>query len=267
MRTRFIALLILSAAATLSSLGMAQEQAPSFEVASVKRNTDPVLTVSGVEPKAGGRLSAKAATLKQLIANAYHLRDQQISGGTAWMDSERYDIEASAGKAIAWEPGLREMLQKLLADRFQLRVHMETRDRPVYEMTVAKGGPKLKRMQGECTPRSDGLCGGYATRIGIIAGQKASMAQLAEALSAILDRPVSDKTGVDGLFDDVKLEWVPDETQYQSWGAEAYKRAASDPSGASLFSAIQEQLGLKLTSAKGPVEFLVIDHAEKPTEN
>ena len=265
MRTGVFVLLIVTL--MLSSLATAQEQGSSFEVASVKRNTEAVLTVSGVQPEAGGRLSAKAATLKQLIASAYRLRAQQIVGGPSWIDSERYDIEATAGSPVGWDTGLRQMLQTLLADRFQLRVHMESRELPVYEMTIAKGGPKLKKMEGECTPLPNGFCGGYATRIGLITGQKASMAQLAETLWGILDRPVLDKTGLDGLFDDVKLEWAPDETQYQSWGAEAYKRPVSDASGASLFSAMEEQLGLKLTSAKGPVEVLRIEHAEKPTEN
>jgi uncharacterized protein (TIGR03435 family) len=159
------------------------------------------------------------------------------------------------------------MLQGLLSDRFQLRVHREPKEMPVYLLSVAKGGPKLEKMTDECTPRPNGFCGGYTSRIGLIAGEKASMAQLADALSAILNHPVLDQTGLSGLFSDVKLEWVPDETQYESWGPQAYKRAVSDPSGASLFTAIQEQLGLKLESAKGSVEVLVIDSAEKPTEN
>jgi uncharacterized protein (TIGR03435 family) len=93
------------------------------------------------------------------------------------------------------------------------------------------------------------------------------MPQLADALSAIMDRPVIDRTGLSGMFNDVKLEWVPDETQYATWGVGAYKRLASDPSGPSLFTGIQEQLGLRLDSTKGSVEVLVIDSAEKPTEN
>ncbi|MGH9575506.1 MAG: TIGR03435 family protein [Candidatus Acidiferrales bacterium] len=244
-----------------------RSQNPSFEVASVKRNTDSVLTISGVEPEAGGRLSARAVTLRQLIAEAYQIRESLILGGASWSDSERYDIEAKAADPVGWNSGIRQMLQALLSDRFQLRVHWEPKEMPVYLLSVAKGGAKLEKMRNECTPGPNGFCGGYTNRIGLITGEKASMTQLADTLSAILDHPVLDQTGLSGLFDDIKLEWVPDETQYESWGPQAYKRAVSDPSGASLFTAIQEQLGLKLESGKRSVKVLVIDSAEKPTEN
>lgn len=263
-----------AAIVTLAALGLAlflpgilRSQSPSFEVASVKRNTDTVFIISGVQPEAGGRLSAKAATLRQLIASAYQIRESLILGGPSWGDSERYDIEAKAGDPVGWDSGLRQMLQNLLSDRFQLRVHRESKEMPVYLLTVTKGGPKLKKLEEECTPGPNGFCGGYTNRVGLITGQKASMGQLADTLSAILDRPVLDQTGLGGLFNDIKLEWVPDETQYASWGPAAYKRAVSDPSAASLFTAIQEQLGLKIESGKGSVEVLVIDSAEKPTEN
>lgn len=265
MRTIILALLILVFALFLPATPHAQN--PSFEVASVKRNTDRILTISGVQPEAGGRLSAKATTLKQLIASAYQIRDQLIVGGPSWIDSERYDIEAKAADPVGWDAGLRQMLQTLLADRFQLRVSRVPKEMPVYALTVAKGGPKLKKMEGDCTPRPDGNCGGYATRIGIIAGDKASMPQLADTLSAILDRPVVDQTNLTGLYDGVKLEWVPDESQYGTWGPQAYKRSVSDPTGASLFTAIQEQLGLKLESTKSSVEVLEVVAAERPTEN
>jgi uncharacterized protein (TIGR03435 family) len=247
--------------------GIPRAQNSSFEVASVKRNTDRMLTISGIDPEAGGRLSAKAVTLRQLIASAYQIRDSLIVGGPAWGDSERYDIVAKASDPVGWDSGMRQMLQALLSDRFQLRVHREPKEMPVYLLSVAKGGPKLRKMEEACTPGPNGLCGGYTTRIGIITGQKASMAQFADTLSAILDHPVLDQTHLDGLFNDVKLEWAPDETQFETWGPQAYKRAVSDPSDASLFSAIQEQLGLKLESSKGSVEVLVIDSAERPSED
>jgi uncharacterized protein (TIGR03435 family) len=247
--------------------GVLGAQSPAFEVASVKRNTESVLTISGVQPEAGGRVSAEAATLRQLIASAYQVRDSLIFGGPSWTASDRYDIEAKAADPVDWDSGLRQMLQALLSDRFQLRVHREKREMPVYLLSVAKGGSKLRKMQEACTPGPNGFCGGFVTRIGLITGEKASLAQLADTLSVILDHPVLDQTGLEGLFNDVKLEWVPDETQYGTWGPQAYKRSVSDPSGASLFTAMQEQLGLKLESGKGAVEVLVIDAAEKPSEN
>jgi uncharacterized protein (TIGR03435 family) len=255
------ALLVFCLAATVPA------QKPSFEVASVKRNADRILTVTGVQPEAGGRITAKAATLKQLVVSAYQVKEREIFGGPPWMDSERYDIEAKAASDIGLDAGLRQMLQELLSDRFRLRVHPELREMPVYTLTIAKGGAKLKKLDEECKPGPNGLCGGYVTRIGVITGQRASMRQLADALSAIMDRPVIDKTGLEGVFNDLKLNWVPDETQFNTWGVGAYKRLVSDPSGPSLFTAIQEQLGLKLDSAKGSVEVLIVDAAEKPAEN
>jgi len=165
----------------------------------VKRNTDRILTVSGVQPGPGGTLSAKATTLKDLIISAYQIKQREIFGGPAWIESERYDIEAKASEPVGWDSGLRPMLKTLLADKFQLRVHTESREMPVYTLTVAKSGAKLKRLEEECTPGADGHCGGYVTRIGQITGQKVSMAQLADTLSAIMDRPVIDKTSLVGF--------------------------------------------------------------------
>jgi uncharacterized protein (TIGR03435 family) len=150
------------------------------------------------------------------------------------------------------------MLQTLLAERFQLRVHTELRELPIYVLTIARGGEKLKKLEEQCTPGPNGFCGGYVTRVGQITGQKASMTQLADTLSAIMDRPVIDKTGLMALFNDVRLEWTPDETQYKTWGTGAYARPVSDSSGPSIFTAVQEQLGLKLESTRATVEVLVI---------
>lgn len=253
--------------ASVVVLAQTSQQKLSFEVASVKRNTDRILSVSGVQPAAGGRLFAKATTLKQLIVSAYQIKEREIVGGPAWIDSERYDIEAKAGDPVGWDSGLRPMLKTLLADRFQLRAHTSLRDMPVYVLRIAKSGTKLKKLEEECTPGPDGFCGEYVTRIGQITGQKVSMAQMAETLSSIMDRPVIDKTGLAGLYNDVKLNWVPDETQFNTWGVGAYKRLVSDPSGPSLFAALQEQLGLKLDSTVGSVEVLLIDSAQKPTDD
>jgi uncharacterized protein (TIGR03435 family) len=256
-----IVAIVLISAVTIP-LAHAQSARPAFEVASLKRNMDQVLTVSGVLPSEGGRVSAKAATLKQLIQSAYQIKAREIEGGLAWMDSERYDIEAKAANNVAWD-SLRPMLQTLLVDRFQLRIHTEERDKPVYVL-MTRGPLKLTKSEAVCEPT--GACG-FVTKIGQLTARQGSFAQLAEALSAIMDRPVIDKTNVPGLFKDVKLEWVPDEAQYASWGTGAYKRIASDPLGPSIFTAIQEQLGLKLESARGPVEVLVIDYVSKPSEN
>jgi uncharacterized protein (TIGR03435 family) len=219
-------------------------------------------------PRPGGRVSAKATTLKGLIETAYAVKARQISGGPSWLDSERYDIEAKAPSDVPWEPQIRFMLQTLLFERFNLRIHVEARESPIYTLGVGKNGPKLKKAEeGACVPGPNGQCGGFVTRIGQITGRKALISQLADALSGIMDRPVVDMTGLTGLYDDVKLEWVPDENQFRDWGVGAFSRLVSDPFGPSLFAALQEQLGLRLESNKGPVDIFVIDQAEKPSEN
>src|SRR5262249_29840318 len=150
--------------AALQALSLtSQTQKPTFEVASLKRNVDRILTVSGVQPAAGGRLSAKAATLKQLVVAAYQVKEREIIGGPDWINSERYDIEGKAADPVGWDSGLRQMLQTLLAERFHLRVHTESKEMRVYALTIAKSGPKLKKLEEECTPGPKGFCGGYVT--------------------------------------------------------------------------------------------------------
>ena len=247
-------------------LAQAPPQKPSFEVASLKRNVDKLLTMSGLMPSPGGRVSVKASTLKGMIQSAYRVKGREILGGPDWIDTDRYDIEAKAADDVPWEPQLRSMFQSLLAERFQLKLHQETREMPIYELAIAKNGPKLKKSgAGDCTPDKNGPCGGLVTKVGRIWGQRLIVAKLADALSAITDRPVVDRTELTESYD-VLLEWVPDETQFQDFGAVAYKNVASDPLGPTLVTALQE-LGLRLVSSKGPVDVIVIDSVQKPTVN
>jgi bla regulator protein blaR1 len=232
-----------------------------FEVASVKPFTDSVLILSGITTISKGRLSATAITLKDLVASTYRVRGQAIIGGPEWASSERYNIEARAANE-AGEAELRLMLQALLADRFRLRLHKDTRDGAVYALGVGRGGPKLKAAGPDCDAGP-----GLITLVGRIIGKCGSAGQLAESLSRIMDRPVVDQTGRSGSFADVKLDWVPDETQYADFGRGVYARPVSDPSGPSLFTAIQEQLGLRLEPARAPIEVIVIESAERPTSN
>jgi uncharacterized protein (TIGR03435 family) len=232
-----------------------------FEVASVKLNTDSVLTLSGITSIANGRLSAKAMTVKELVASAYRVRGQAVIVGSGWLDSERYDIEARAANE-AGEADLRLMLQALLADRFRLRLHKDSRDAAVYALRVSQRGPRLKAAVPDCDAGP-----GLITLVGRIIGKCGSAGQLAESLSRIMDRPVVDQTGLSGAFADIKLDWVPDETQFADWGRGVYARPVSDPSGPSLFTAVQEQLGLRLEPTRAPIEVIVIDAAERPTSN
>ena len=255
------------ACAAIVMSGPAQQpvQKPSFEVASLKRNADKLLTMSGLMPSPGGRVSVKASTLKGMLQSAYRVKGREIVGGPDWIDTERYDIEAKAAEDVPWEPQLRLMFQSLLAERFQLKLHQETRQMPIYELSTAKNGLKLtKSTVGDCA-KANGPCGGFATKVGRIWGQRGTLSQLSESLSAITDRPVVDRTGQSDYYD-VMLEWVPDESQFQEFGAGAYKNVASDPSGPSLVTALQE-LGLRLVPSKGSVDVIVIDSVQKATTN
>jgi uncharacterized protein (TIGR03435 family) len=204
----------------------------------------------------------------------------KISGGPGWIDSDRYDIEAKADGNPPGEIMAGPMTQALLEDRFKLKVHREAREQPVYSLTVAKGGLKIQPLTEPCVTRDllammaargappSNICG--SVRRPTVKGQNMTvdlrsmtMANLAAYLSGTMDRTVLDKTSTPGIFD-MKLEFVIDDTTRNFPGARAATPSA-DP-GPSIFTAIQ-QLGLKLESDKGPVEFLVIDHVEKPSEN
>jgi uncharacterized protein (TIGR03435 family) len=215
---------------------------PSFGVATVKPN-DPSRNVGATaysrQPIGGAGLETMGS-LHAFIKQAYGVEDVQISGGPNWIDGELFEIHAKASGPVS-QAQLKLMLQSLLAERFKLAIRTETRQLPVYSLGLAKGGPKLEQAD-----RNVGLTTGRTLLRGT-----ADMAQLANLLTATLGRTVLDNTGLKGSYK-FALTWAPD-----------------DPTadGPSIFTAIQEQLGLKLESTKGPVQVLVIEHAEKPSEN
>jgi bla regulator protein blaR1 len=265
---------------------------PSFEVASIKPNHSGGDGHLVTTPE--GRLIATNITAKTLIAMGYSgtslsLRDEQISGGPSWISSERYDIgaqlEDSEVEAVWKLPPdqrygqIRLRVRSLLADRFKLEVKHETKEVPVYALVNAKNGPKLPEAKpGDTYPNgikgSDGRSHPGMMRIegGQLIGQALPMAYLAAMLSHQLGRTVLDQTGLTGGYDFV-LKWTPDQSPAgMVQGPDGGKPSAEsapppDSSGPSIFSAIQEQLGLKLESTKGPVEVIVIDHIERPSEN
>jgi uncharacterized protein (TIGR03435 family) len=238
---------------------------------------------SGTAGGSPGRLDLKCRTVMGLVQMAYALypdgqrtpqgRSVPISGGPAWIHSERYDIAATAegapGQAMMSGP----MMQALLEDRFQVKIHHETREVPVYALTVAKGGPKLQAAQpGKCyamdpdhpvppSQRPPGLmpCGVFApspAKDGVYL-YSSTLAYFCGQLSSLLDRDVVDKTGIAGVFD-IHVEAPPADPSAAD--------SADGALGAAIFDAIQK-VGLKLEPAKGQGEFLVIDHVERPTEN
>ena len=237
--------------------------APAFDVASVKPNKSSTGRNS-MDRSPGGGFSATNATLKGLIKAAYSIYDHQLIGGPGWLESERYDIVAKAPPNTP-DNQLRPMLQTLLTERFKLKLHRETRQMPVYALILGKHGPKFQEVNREA---KDGDGDSRKGR-GHLTAQRVPISDLAEILSGELGLTVLDRTGLKGFFD-LKLEWTPDESQLRGPGDGPDGRirtAAADPNGASIFTALQEQLGLKLEKQIGPVEVLVIDHVERPSEN
>jgi uncharacterized protein (TIGR03435 family) len=232
----------------LASIASAQ----SFEVASIKLHQG-LVTVSGGGIH-GATFSQTAVTLRDLIQGAYDLRTDQISGGPSWMESDRYDIAAKGEGEVPIAKGqLPKMLQALLSDRFQLKVHRETRETPVFELVVGKNGSKLTEVAVDATGGS--MTRGLNTGVMHTETAKGTMEDLARQISLTAGRPVIDKTGLKGFYK-YTLDWLS-------------ANQPPDPNLAipSIFTAVQEQLGLKLESVKAPVEMLIVDHAEKPSEN
>jgi uncharacterized protein (TIGR03435 family) len=225
-------------------------------------------------------------TLQALIRLAYGVEDNQISGAPKWVNSDKYDVEAKMDGATAAEldklsddqsePARERMLQALLEDRFKLMLHRETKDLPVYSLVVAKNGPKLQETKpgepdgdGRTGPDGRPAVGGHFMRMGRgqLNGHNLGMADIVRVLTQQLGRTVVDKTGLRGNYN-FTLKWTPDDSDLPEFKEPAGAQGSPpDSSGPSIFTAIQEQLGLKLESQKGPVEILVIDHVEKPSEN
>jgi uncharacterized protein (TIGR03435 family) len=238
----------------LAATGLAALAQTGFEAASIKPST-PGMRGFSIVPSAGGRLTAKNITLKRLLGAAYDVQDFQVAGGPKWMDSDPYDIVAKAEGNLT-EHQLLDLLQPLLKDRFQLAFHWETKQLPRYLLVTGKGGSKLTEVKADGEPQLN-IRGRK-----LITGHRAPLSQLVETLSWVTGRVVVDQTGLKGVYD-FKLEWTPDDLQISEPGS----ASGAAESANSLFAAIQEQLGLKLDPQKGPVQILVVDRAEKATEN
>jgi uncharacterized protein (TIGR03435 family) len=239
-----------------------------FEVASIRPNKSGE-RLSSMLPPALGRFTAKNVSLNMLVRAAYQVRDFQITGGAGWTESERYDVEAKA-EGNPNRDQLQLMLRALLADRFQLRVHPETRELPIYALKVVnRQGPNLHAVENSgCLEGAApaGPCGlATLTVRGQVTAEKASMSQFAQITASITGRTVVNRTDMPEVFD-IKLEWTPDEGQAVGRVGDS-EQLPPDPNGPSLFTALQEQLGLKLEPTKAPVQIVVIDHAERPSDN
>jgi uncharacterized protein (TIGR03435 family) len=239
-------------------------QSPAYEVASIKPNISGN-TGSSVNSNRG-EVRMTNVTLKQLIQQAYDVKDYSTVA-PPWLDGERFDIVAKAPAALPQpaEPMERRrqsmvMLQALLADRFKLQVHRETKMLSGYALVVAKGGLKIKEVPNEGNS-------GMNTNNGLLAATGASMQRLADWLARKVDRPVADKTSVTGVFN-FKLEFSPEQALEARSPSDPPRATDSGASAPTIYSALQEQLGLKLQAVKVPVEMVVVDHVERtPTEN
>jgi uncharacterized protein (TIGR03435 family) len=282
--------------AALSSGSLSAQPGPSpvtpkFDVVSIKPCKPGVTNGGDSSP---GRLSIGCGILADtdnvgLIQVAYNryaggylnsFRVIPIEGGPDWIHYERFEIDAKSDghPDILMMQG--PMMQAILEDRFKLKIHRETRQGPVYELALGKGSPKLKPLpEGSCTPPAVGRplpplaadqkrCRNIVNPRGAVDLEGGTLSMLAGLLGMALDRPVIDKTGIPNLFE-IHLVFAPDDSA-------APRPAPADPGGPAavrapdtpgIFEAIQEQLGLKLVTAKGPVDVLVIDHVERPSAN
>ncbi len=240
-------------------------QPPKYEVSSIKPNAGSDFRYNfHIEPN--GTLAATGITLKRLMMTGYRHQGYRIVGGPAWLDSQRWDVQAksSVSRAVSNDE-FPQMLRTMLAERFQLDTHSETRSLPIYELVVDRRGSKLRRVDGGKTKLE------IQTGNGLIRFTKATAATFASQLGYALGRPVLNKTGLSGQFS-FALEWTPvlgEDGGPTTSGlpAETPEQPPSIADGPSIFTAITEQLGLRLESGRGPVEVLVIDHAEKPDGN
>ncbi len=243
---------VVPAQATTSAVA-ADHTPPAYDVVSIKVNP------AGIGPwgfdLSEAKFSAKNISVMTLLAEAYDLNPEMISGVTGAVRSARFDVEA---KVLDVDPGSlkkmsddtrREMVRRFLEERFALKAHKETRNLPVYDLEVSRGGLKARAStpaDGRGLDRSDRELKGHGVPMSI----------LARALREVVKRNVIDKTGLADAGYELNLRWTP----------EALLETDAE-SGPSIFTAMQEQLGLKLVPAKGPVEALVVDHVEMPTEN
>ena len=275
--------LILVALSWLVFRSIAQTpQRVEFEVATIRLN-DACVNGAGLEHLSQGRFGVECVSLRDYIRGAYgsygfgrnpNVRAPKVLGGPDWVDTDRYDVVAKAPGETGLDEMYGPMMRALLEDRFRLKIHSEIRELPVYALTVARGGAKLSPSKpGSCiaidmksvlkAPPGPNYCGRFEMSRGAVKIADAKGMTVAEFAARVfrdtLDRPVIDRTSIEGLFD-IHLE-------FSSLENSAGPGGDADNAAPSVFTAIQEQLGLKLSPDKGPVEVLVIDHVEKPSAN
>jgi uncharacterized protein (TIGR03435 family) len=236
--------------AATAAFAQAQEARPAFEAASIKPNNSASNSSSSNGSK--GQVLMSNQTLKRLVERAYGVKPFQVTG-PGWMEDLHFDIAAKFPPDTKAEDRM-PMLRTLLEDRFKLAVHRESKEMPGYALVVAKGGFKLKPVESASVGSDTSTNGG---RVRTLTAKHTSMAQLADLLSRYLSQMVVNNTGLDGVYD-FEMRWTNDDQNTD-------KDADTVPS---LFTAVEDALGLRLRAQKVPVEMIVVDHVERvPTEN
>jgi len=265
---------VLVAAATLTGSAQSQPAVPSFEVASIKRN---ISSEPGgfIRVEEGVRFNATGVPLSFIIRQAYGVLETQVANQPDWLTSERYDIRGKAPDGVEVFPNMAPLLRSLLQDRFGFQAHTEQRDLPTYDLVMARSdgrlGPKISRADFDCgarataTPPKAGPSGDPVCTItfgpGRILVRGFSIGRVAGGLVGQVQRMVVDKTGLTGPWN-FELLYTPDQPVRLNGAI-----VPPNPDAPSLFTAVQEQLGLKLESSRGPVDVLVIDRVSRPTED
>jgi uncharacterized protein (TIGR03435 family) len=239
---------------------------PSFEVATIKP-TPPDAQCKYLSLR-GRQFTTCNTSLTDLLSFAYGVHAKQLIGLPPWAATDRYDLAGQPDVPGAPnEKQTKSMVQKLIAERFKLTFHHDTRDLPVFAITVAKPGSKPAATLTPSQSGPNGNPGNFFRGLGTLVNVNSTIKDLARVLQAVvLDRPVVDQTGITGRYD-FTLKWTPDETQFVGIGIKIPPPSDKPDAPPNLFSAMQEQLGLKLEPTKAPVDVLVIDHVEKPSDN
>lgn len=234
-----------------------------FDVVAIKRSAPGSRINATATP--GGNFAYQAAPVKLMMMQAFEVQETQINGDPDWAEAELWDVTAKVeNEARQLTPAdVNPRLRALLAERFALKTHRETQQQPVFALVLAKGGHKMNR-----TAEARGSLVG-SVRASMFRASGVGLGRFIQVLAASLGRPVLDKTGLSGEFD-FEMSFSPDSVPDRGWPGNrpnAADQPPGDPTKPSLFVALEEQLGLKLESTKGPVEMLVIDHVERPSEN
>jgi uncharacterized protein (TIGR03435 family) len=279
----------LSAGADLDAQADAPQE-PHFEVVSIKRNTGGgVGSMMGVRP--GGRVSVRNLPVQQVIVRAYGIQPFQLIGGSDWLQTERYDIEAKAPDgAVVTTDATNVMLRAMLAERFKLKMRRETRESAIYELVLARSdrrfGEKLRQTSADCAvnrnrgtepdgplpdparvgPGNPVPCGMVMSGGNRVAASGETITRLATMLGPRVQRIVVDNTGLTGLYD-FDLQFLPDPLTAGAAAGGPVRMYLVAPDVPTLMTAVQEQLGLKLQPARGAVEYVVIEGIERPLED